>query len=226
MRGGEWERHGAAAPKESSMPAGRRAASANIVADNLPQQQLTSVRRRRRTFNVYDALFIRLHSAYHHPTSSRQLQRLVAMWVLLWITNNSVYSACLAAEWQRWTCTSGKFRSRFQCGTSHKYKFIHPNTQKAAHILMQARWVGRLCCFVLQTELHEALLRKNGKEFWKCWNSKTGNKYKNIRHVDGIADSATVAHNFAEHFKQICRPHKLTASFNENMKEKYEEMRS
>jgi len=65
------------------MPAGRRAASANIVADNLPQQQLTSVRRRRRTFNVYDALFIRLHSAYHHPTSSRQLQRLVAMWVLL-----------------------------------------------------------------------------------------------------------------------------------------------
>jgi len=49
------------------MPAGRRAASANIVADNLPQQQLTSVRRRRRTFNVYDALFIRLHSANHHP---------------------------------------------------------------------------------------------------------------------------------------------------------------
>jgi len=73
-------------------------------------------------------------------------------------------------------------------------------------------------------DLHEALLRKNGKEFWKCWNSKTGNKYKNIRHVDGIADSATVAHNFAKHFEQICRPH--TASFNENMKEKYIEMRT
>ena len=52
-------------------------------------------------------------------------------------------------------------------------------------------------------DLHDALLRKNGKEFWKCWNAKTGIKNKCIRQVDGIADSGTIAHNFAEHWANL-----------------------
>jgi len=73
-------------------------------------------------------------------------------------------------------------------------------------------------------DLHDALLRKKGKEFWKCWNAKTGIKNKCTRQVDGIVDSATIAHNFSEHFEQICQPH--TASFNDKMNAKYEKMRS
>jgi len=72
--------------------------------------------------------------------------------------------------------------------------------------------------------LHDALLRKNGKEFWKCWRAKTGTKNKCINQVDGTADSATIAGNFAKHFEQICQPH--TISLNNKMKVKYEEMRS
>jgi len=66
---------------------------------------------------------------------------------------------------------------------------------------------------------------KNGKEFWKCWNAKIGTKSNNcIRQVNGIVDNATIAINFAKHFEQICQPH--TASFNDQMKVKYEEMRA
>ena len=32
--------------------------------------------------------------------------------------------------------------------------------------------------------LHDALLRKNGKEFWKCWKAKTGTQSKCVSQVD------------------------------------------
>ena len=39
-------------------------------------------------------------------------------------------------------------------------------------------------------DLHDALLRKSGQAFWKCWNSKFENKSTkyNIVQVDGIAE--------------------------------------
>lgn len=73
-------------------------------------------------------------------------------------------------------------------------------------------------------DLHEALLRKNGKDFWKTWNAKIGVKRKYIGQVDGIADGATIACNFAKHFEKVCQP--ATASFNSMTKTKFEEMRS
>ena len=77
---------------------------------------------------------------------------------------------------------------------------------------------------VFTNDLHDALLCKNGKEFWKCWKAKTGTNKNCIRQVGGIVDNAIIASNFAKHFEQICQLH--TASLNDQMKAKYEEMRS
>jgi hypothetical protein len=48
-------------------------------------------------------------------------------------------------------------------------------------------------------ELHDALMNKNGPEFWKCWRSKfkTGNK---CDEVDGCIDDITIANKLASHF--------------------------
>jgi len=37
-------------------------------------------------------------------------------------------------------------------------------------------------------DLHEALLRKQGTTFWKCWNSKFGEKRRLVNTVNGITD--------------------------------------
>ena len=49
-------------------------------------------------------------------------------------------------------------------------------------------------------ELHDALMRKDGPEFWKCWRSKfeTGKK---CDEVDGCIDETTIANKLASHFK-------------------------
>ena len=49
-------------------------------------------------------------------------------------------------------------------------------------------------------ELHEALMRKNGPAFWKCWRSKF-NISSNVK-LDGCTDEKDIAENFAEFFKQ------------------------
>ena len=47
--------------------------------------------------------------------------------------------------------------------------------------------------------LHDALLRKSGQDFWKCWKSKFGNKSKrNIVQVDGTGDCGVIADKFAK----------------------------
>ena len=47
-------------------------------------------------------------------------------------------------------------------------------------------------------DLHEALLRKNGVAFWKCWKSKF--------EVDNCVDSDAVAEKFSSHFASSYTP--------------------
>ncbi len=48
-------------------------------------------------------------------------------------------------------------------------------------------------------ELHDALMKKNGPEFWKCWRSKFESG-KKCDEVDGCVDEITIANNLASHF--------------------------
>ena len=48
-------------------------------------------------------------------------------------------------------------------------------------------------------ELHDALLRKDGPTFWKCWRSKFGPVNKSVQ-VDGCVDADTIAEKFAVFF--------------------------
>jgi hypothetical protein len=51
-------------------------------------------------------------------------------------------------------------------------------------------------------DLHEALLRKNGNDFWKSWNSKFECKNK-CEEVEGCSDFTVVADKFVRHFSQL-----------------------
>jgi len=55
-------------------------------------------------------------------------------------------------------------------------------------------------------DLHEALLRKNGPDFWKVWKSKFGKTSSNIQVVDGLVDGSEIADKFARHFESNCTP--------------------
>jgi exonuclease III len=48
-------------------------------------------------------------------------------------------------------------------------------------------------------DLHDALLKKNGTNFWKCWNSKFECNYK-CNEVEGCVDVDIIANKFADHF--------------------------
>ena len=49
-------------------------------------------------------------------------------------------------------------------------------------------------------DLHEALLKKNGTAFWRCWRSNFGSKSK-CSQVEGCIDPDVIADKFADHFK-------------------------
>ena len=48
--------------------------------------------------------------------------------------------------------------------------------------------------------LHEALLKKNGTAFWRCWRSNFESKSK-CSQVEGCIDQDVIADKFADHFK-------------------------
>jgi hypothetical protein len=52
-------------------------------------------------------------------------------------------------------------------------------------------------------ELHDALMHKNGPEFWKCWRSKF-EMSRRCAEVDGCVDDTVIANNFANHFMKSC----------------------
>ena len=53
-------------------------------------------------------------------------------------------------------------------------------------------------------DLHDALMKKNGASFWKCWNSKFDIKSNRLQQIDGVIDPQQVANNFAKHFADAC----------------------
>ena len=59
---------------------------------------------------------------------------------------------------------------------------------------------------VFTNELHEALLKKSGCEFWKLWKSKFENKKAPVVAVNGICDPQSIANNFADFFASTCSP--------------------
>ena len=70
-------------------------------------------------------------------------------------------------------------------------------------------------------DLHEALLRKNGHDFWKIWESKFNKKNKTLCDSSRrVADCEAVVQNFAN-FKSNCKPfnnaHTLNLSYSTNV---------
>ena len=53
-------------------------------------------------------------------------------------------------------------------------------------------------------DLHDALLRKNGTEFWKSWNSKFNTKSNCPPQVDSSVDPQQIAAKFAQYFAKTC----------------------
>ena len=53
-------------------------------------------------------------------------------------------------------------------------------------------------------DLHDALLRKEGVAFWKCWKSKFECGNRAVSHINGITDATAVAELFATHFAKTC----------------------
>ena len=51
-------------------------------------------------------------------------------------------------------------------------------------------------------DLHEALLKKNGTLFWKCWNSKF-NTNRKCEEVDGCTDPVVIADKFNRYFSEL-----------------------
>ena len=54
-------------------------------------------------------------------------------------------------------------------------------------------------------DLHEALLRKNGVAFWKCWKSKFESHGRPVE-VDNCVDNDAVAEKFSSHFASSYTP--------------------
>ena len=72
-------------------------------------------------------------------------------------------------------------------------------------------------------ELHNALLQKNGKTFWKCWRSKF-ECCNNVTQVDSSVDADVIVGKFAEYFANIYTCNNERES--ERLKEEYLKLRT
>ena len=80
---------------------------------------------------------------------------------------------------------------------------------------------GSFHCYT--NDLHEALLKK-GTNFWKCWNSKLGDKNRLVNTVNGVTDKRKIAENFATYFSQVCT--NTSAARAAELKAAYDRIRS
>ena len=53
-------------------------------------------------------------------------------------------------------------------------------------------------------DLHEALMKKSGLTFWKCWNSKFERHNRTNNLFNGLTSDVEVAESFAEYFQRTC----------------------
>jgi hypothetical protein len=72
-------------------------------------------------------------------------------------------------------------------------------------------------------DLHDALLRKNGTEFWKSWNSKFNTKSTCPPQVDSSVDPQQIAAKFARYFAKTCS--NLTDSGSDLLNKNYNSQR-
>ena len=75
---------------------------------------------------------------------------------------------------------------------------------------------------IYTNDLHEALLHKDGPNFWKVWRSKFNTRPK-CEQVDGCADNSTIAHKFMEHFSSVCTS--VNQAHSQTLKSDYLELR-
>ena len=82
------------------------------------------------------------------------------------------------------------------------------NHYKQDKLLYKKRLKERQACEMTSftNDLHDALLRKSGHDFWKIWKSKFDYNTNDILQVDGTSNSAVIVENFAKHFEKVCRP--------------------
>lgn len=73
-------------------------------------------------------------------------------------------------------------------------------------------------------DLHDALLSKNSKDFWRCWKSKFGSKENQALQVDGCCSNNEIAQKFAEHFSSVCSP--STTEQTQILRQEYVQKRS
>ena len=52
---------------------------------------------------------------------------------------------------------------------------------------------------VFTNDLHDALLKKSSKDFWKSWKSKFPSKFSNPINIDGFVDEIEIVKYFAAH---------------------------
>ena len=57
---------------------------------------------------------------------------------------------------------------------------------------------------IYTNELHEALLRKQGTAFWKCWRSKFDVGKTSVSHTNGITDPTKIVNKFVQCFEKVC----------------------
>jgi exonuclease III len=74
-------------------------------------------------------------------------------------------------------------------------------------------------------DLHEALIHKSGRDFWKQWNSKFENKNCKNRliQVDGTVDNLIILDKFAKYFEQLSTP--FNVERNNELRDKYMDLR-
>jgi len=76
---------------------------------------------------------------------------------------------------------------------------------------------------VLTNELNDALLRKDGASFWKCWRSKFEKENMSME-LDGCVDAAVIAEKFAAYFTS-CYSHN-SVNQSEALRDEYIKLRT
>lgn len=77
---------------------------------------------------------------------------------------------------------------------------------------------------VYTNALHEALMKKQGTVFWKCWRSKFNKGVQIINSVNGVSDKSAIAQHFVSHFSKSCSSNDALAA--DRLYVKYTDMRA
>lgn len=77
---------------------------------------------------------------------------------------------------------------------------------------------------IYTNDLHEALIQKQGKTFWRCWKSKFDSRRRQVGIVDGSTDERAIAEQFAHHFAKACSSNTVLGAT--RLEARYKQMRS